>query len=471
MRRLLRGVVEAALRVPVFFKIMGIAIGLTLLVTGAVSWQIYSTWNRLLLEDVDVRARLTASDLAAHTSPFLTAINPAELRHLLVDAQARTPGLAYILVLDARGALVAATLPETSAAGLLAANSAAAGQKAPHTVRLDTADGVVHDVAVPVLDGGGGVVRVGLTEEPSRHEIQALADRLIVVTLVITAVGAVAAWGLTWIITRPLHEMVQLTGAVREGRYDGRVPVWSADELGTLATAFNDMTRALGEKERMRQALLRGIIAAGEDERKRVARDLHDDTGQMLVSLIAGLGAAEAVARDDASRSRLADLRDLASRTLAGIHDLAVALRPSILDDVGLAAALRRHAAAFSKRFGVTVHCHGLDIDGAERLAPEAEVALYRIVQEALTNAVRHGHATAVELSLLRTADATVIEIADDGMGFDARRWRTEARREDQLGLHGIEERAALLGGTVHVTPGTDAGTIIRVVIPMGATA
>jgi signal transduction histidine kinase len=466
MGRLLGGLVTAALRVPVFVKIMGIAIGLTLLVAGAVSWQIYRTWNRLLLEDVDVRARLTARDLAAHASPFITEINPAELRHLLVDAQARTPGLAYILVLDARGGLVAATLPERSAAGLLSANSAAAGQ-APRTVRLDTAQGVVHDVAVPMLDGRGGVVRVGLTEEPSRHEIEALARRLIAVTLVITAIGAMAAWGLTWIITRPLHEMVQLTGAVREGRYDQRVPVWSADELGTLATAFNDMNQALGEKERVRQELLRGVIAAGEDERKRVARDLHDDAGQMLVSLIAGLGAAEAVTRDDASRARLADLRDLASRTLAGIHDLAVALRPSVLDDVGLAAALRRHAAAFSKRFGVTIHCHGLDDDAAERLAPEVEVALYRIVQEALTNAVRHGHATTVELSLHRTADATVIEIADDGTGFDPRRWRTEARREDRLGLHGIEERAALLGGIVQVTPGTGAGTTIRVVIPL----
>jgi methyl-accepting chemotaxis protein len=213
MGRLLRGVVEAALRVPVFVKIMGIAIGLMLLVAGAVSWQINRTWNRLLLEDV--------------------------------DAQARIAGLAYILVLDARGALVAATLPERSAAGLLAANSAAAGQ-APRSVRLD---------------GRGGVVRVGLAEEPSRHEIEALARRLIAVTLVITAIGALAAWGLTWIITRPLHEMVQLTGAVREGRYDQRVPVWSADELGTLATAFNDMSRALGEKERVRQELLRGVIA------------------------------------------------------------------------------------------------------------------------------------------------------------------------------------------------------------------
>jgi two-component system, NarL family, sensor histidine kinase UhpB len=92
-------------------------------------------------------------------------------------------------------------------------------------------------------------------------------------------------------------------------------------------------------------------------------------------------------------------------------------------------------------------------------------------VQEALTNAVRHGQATTVELSLLRTADATVIEIADDGTGFDARRCRTEAHREDRLGLLGIEERAALLGGIVHVTPGTDAGTTIRVVIPFGTKA
>jgi signal transduction histidine kinase len=444
---------------------MGIAIGLMVLVAAGVSWQIHRTWNRLLLEDLDRRARLTARDLAAHAAPHVAARNTTELLHLLADTRARTPGLAYVLVLDHRGDVVATTVPEPAVPALLAANGPAPGPL-PRTIRVVTGDGPVHDVAMPMLDGRG-VVRVGLTEESSRAEFAALVQRVVVVTLVLAFVGVLAAWGLTWIITRPLHDMVQLTRAVREGRYDGKAPVWSADELGTLAVAFNDMSRALGEKERIRQELLRRVIAAGEEERKRIARDLHDDAGQMLVSLIAGLGAAEAGMHDDAGRARLAELREVAARTLGGIHDLSVTLRPSLLDDAGLGPALRRHAAAFAKRFGVAVHCHGLEDHDGRRLPPEVEVALYRIAQEALTNAVRHGRAATVRLSFVRTPATAIVEIADDGQGFDETEWRTGARREDQLGLLGIEERAALLGGVMRVSTGPGAGTTVRVEIPV----
>jgi signal transduction histidine kinase len=462
MRRWLHRLLEAALRVPVFVKIMGLAAGLMLLVAVAVSWQVYSTWNRLLLEDLEVRARLTARDLAAHAGPLVATRNAHELRHTLLDTQARTPGLAYVLVLDEAGEVIATTVPADTLPVLRGA-SVRPLRGVPRTTRVETALGPVHDVAMPMADGRG-VVRVGLTEEHSRVALAALARKAGLATLAICGLGALAAWGLSRVITSPLDQMVQLARAVREGRYDGQVSVSSGDELGTLAAAFNDMTRALAEKESMRQELLGRVIAAGEDERRRVARDLHDDTGQMLVSLIAGLGAAEAAAPGDAERARLAELRDVASRTHAGIHDLSVALRPSLLDDIGFGAALCRHATSFAQRFGVAVHFRGLE--AGPRLPPETETALYRIGQEALSNAVRHGRATAVHFSFLRLPDTAVLEIEDDGQGFDALRV-ADARREERLGLLGIQERAALLGGVVEVGPGLEAGTIVRVALPL----
>jgi len=211
--------------------------------------------------------------------------------------------------------------------------------------------------------------------------------------------------------------------------------------------------------------LMGKVIAAAEDERKRIARELHDQTGQALAMLIAGLAALESRTHD----KELADLRALATQTFNEVHDLALALRPKALDDLGLEAALRSLCRTSAQRLGMEVHCVVIGLEGNARLPGEVEVALYRICQEGLTNAVRHGRASCVKVLIQRRDRSVLAMIKDNGEGFDASRWRVCCLRGDHLGLLGMEERASLVGGTLRVESKPKAGTTLQVEVPLPA--
>jgi signal transduction histidine kinase len=267
-----------------------------------------------------------------------------------------------------------------------------------------------------------------------------------------------AAWWLTRIFAHPIEELVALTRTVKAGQYQAKAPVRANDEVGELATAFNEMTEAIEQKEAAREHLLRQVIRTGEDERKRIARELHDQTGQALTSQIATLSALENQCPAEQMRQRLVELREQTEQTLSEVHDLAVALRPSVLDDVGLMAALERHCRLFARRSGVEVSCANLDLDG-QRLPAEVELTIYRVVQEALTNGVRHGRAQRLKALVQRTRTGVLVVIRDNGCGFDAREWQKRCAAGNHLGLLGIEERVTLIGGSfcVDSTPGKGA--------------
>jgi len=460
---------DAALRVPLFMKVLGIPLGLTVVLGAGLLWQIHVTWHRMLCRELEQRGALLGADLAAHGTEFVLTGQIFDLQRLLDDSQARFPDVEYLIVLDPRGRLVADTLVREPSPELLRANPGSA-DGAPRVVLLASEKGDVRDVAVPILDGQLGVLRVGMSERRVSYEVNWLTWRLAAVAAVLAALGMAAAWVLTTVLTRPIRELVGLTRAVKEGDYDARVAVRARDEVGELATAFNEMTKALRGKEAVRQELLRQVIAASEDERKRVARELHDNTGQSLASLIAGLGALatrSAASADEATSASLTELREHAEQMLQEVHDLSRTLRPSALDDLGLPAALQKHCDVIATRFGITVDCQEIGFDDQPRLPGEVEIAAYRIVQEALTNAVRHGGAQAVQVLLQRKDGALLLVVEDDGKGFDARDWRTRFRPEGHLGLAGIEERAALLGGNLRVESRPGSGTSLFIEVPL----
>lgn len=459
-------IADALLSVPVFVKVMGIALGLTVLLGAGMLWQIHQTRHAMLRRELDTQARIIGQGIAVHSAEFVLARNLFDLQRLLDETQAHLPDVAYLLALDATGRVLADTLEGEPSAELLAANPPP--QDSPsRTALLQTERGAVRDIAVPILEGKAGIIRVGMSEQRVAEEVGWLTRRLARVTAVIAALGMLAAWWLTRIFSRPIGELIGVTRAVQQGDFRARATVRAADEVGELAAAFNEMTAALQQKEAVRQKLLRRVIEAGEDERKRLARELHDQTGQLLTSLIAGLGALESCAPDEACRNKLVELRALAAQTLEEVHDVSLALRPSALDDAGLVAALQNHCENFARRFNVEVDCQAVGLNGGDRLPAELEVTLYRIVQEAITNAVRHGRATAVHVLLQRKDSAVLAVIEDNGEGFDVAAWRTGALGANRLGLLGIEERAALLGGTLRIESAPGRGTRLFVEIPV----
>jgi signal transduction histidine kinase len=221
----------------------------------------------------------------------------------------------------------------------------------------------------------------------------------------------------------------------------------------------------LEDREKLRQKLLRQVIAAQEDERKRVARELHDDTSQALAAL--GIEIDLALQACDGTGAevgrRLYGVRRLVDRMHQELHRLIVNLRPSVLDDLGLAAAIRWLAEHHLTHAGITVRCEIAGLD--DRLPPEIETATFRVVQEALVNIARHSQAESVLIQATATGDAVEIDIEDDGVGFDAAAltWSPDSLRG--AGLLGMRERVDILGGSLEVdsTPGSGTRIVVRI--------
>jgi signal transduction histidine kinase len=198
-----------------------------------------------------------------------------------------------------------------------------------------------------------------------------------------------------------------------------------------------------------------------EGERRYIASELHDEVGQALTSIVIGLQLIEKKAEDpQAVRAELAEMNRLLDGVQEDLHRLAMDLRPASLDHLGLAAALRQHAEMISERNGLLVRFEMMGVK--DRLPPEMEVAIYRIVQEALNNVVRHAHATQVDVLLQHREDCLALIIEDDGVGFDP----AVALKSERLGLYGMRERAEMLGGKLTLESSAGRGATILVEVP-----
>jgi len=227
-----------------------------------------------------------------------------------------------------------------------------------------------------------------------------------------------------------------------------------AEQFALRASIAVDLSR------RVARDALRRVVAGQEVERRRLARELHDETGQALTSILLGLRAVDEAGSGEDVAQALADLRELVVATLQDVRRLAVQLRPKALDDFGLVPALERLAQTFSESSGIGVQLEATL--GDERLPAEVETTIYRIVQEALTNVVKHAEATEVSILLVRRDSTVTAVLEDNGAGF-----RPEVVRSDSLGLEGMRERVALHDGRLTVESAPGAGTTLRVEVPL----
>ena len=210
----------------------------------------------------------------------------------------------------------------------------------------------------------------------------------------------------------------------------------------------------------MARDALRSVVSAQELERERLARELHDETGQALTSILLGLKEIEDAGSDADVSSATAGLRELVVTTLQDVRRLAVELRPKALDDFGLVPALERLVETFQEQTGIEVIMEPQL--GRERLPSETETALYRIIQEALTNVVKHAQASRVSIVLSRRANTVTAVFEDDGRGF-----AVDDTREDGLGLLGMKERLSLLDGRLQIESSEKGGTTLVAEVPV----
>jgi signal transduction histidine kinase len=203
-------------------------------------------------------------------------------------------------------------------------------------------------------------------------------------------------------------------------------------------------------------------VDAQETERRSISRELHDEVGQSLGLLLMNIGrlSNQLPNNDEKNRELVEHIKEVAGRTVQTVRNMALLLRPSMLDDLGLVPAVEWYARELSRQGNIEVKVHAENVP--EKLPDEMKVCVYRVIQEALNNAQRHAHAKNVLVDLTQSNDAIHLKITDDGSGFEAKRTRG-------MGLLGMEERVKRLGGTIVFDSRANAGTKIHVTLPLAA--
>ena len=336
--------------------------------------------------------------------------------------------------------------------------------------------------------------------QPSEHALAftaGLSREVFFWGLVVYGVALLFAWGAALSVTRPVATLTAEAERLTRGELSQPLPALPGDEVGRLGEALERMRislqeslqrvaqanevlevrvaertealegqgRALQAREETVRQLLGKVITAQEDERRRVARDLHDETSSSLAALTMRVQAAVAEAPPGALRSRLEEAQTLAVRMLDEVHRLIRALRPSVLDDLGLRSAILWYAERHLQALGIAVRCefNGLD----RRLPPMLETVVFRVVQEAMTNIAKHAKAETVLIQGAVKEQELTVEVEDDGEGFDPAALATPGREGRGWGLLGMRERVEMLGGHLTLDSAAGRGTHVKVVVPL----
>lgn len=289
--------------------------------------------------------------------------------------------------------------------------------------------------------------------------------------LALAVAGAIVSIAVNAVIIQvalePLRMLRGTADRVQQGDMDARVPHSPLEDrdMGQLTEATNAMLDRLADyRRRLRDVAARALNAA-EEERRRISLELHDDASQRLAAILMRLRIARSLTDPDAKDAVLEEVRRELAETADGLRRYAQGLRPPALDELGLGAAIESHVRHVSEAAVVPVEVR---VEGVGRLeSPEAELALYRIVQEGITNALRHSQARHIRVEVERCNGVVVASVTDDGVGFDAHRILAAHDGEHGLGLFGMKERAEYVGGRVEVASRPGKGTTVRAAVPI----
>lgn len=468
--RLMQRLWTVAGAVSIRVKVLGIVVGVVALLGAFVILQMRQVLADTLRQSLEEQGVALVGHLAEDAADVMRLGDTAALQELLAEQKlhystnSHNTAVDYITVEDASGQIIAAEGRSDEIAG-----QAAGSPVGDHSsVTVATASETLEiRRAIP---GTNSLLRLGLSQSSIAQTVSAVTLQLFAITLVMVAIGFAAAFFLTWFLTRPILDLVAATHRVAGGDFNHRAPHWADDEIGELALAFNQMTHSLAgaereriDRESLRQEYVHGVILAQENERQRIARELHDSTSQSLTSLLVGLQNLKQTQKAAEMSCRVDELRGVIAATLDEIRDIAWRLRPSALDDLGLISALENTLRSFQSRYGIPVEVVISGLDG--RLAPEIETTVYRIIQEGLTNIARYAQATQASLVITHKHGRLKIIIEDNGIGFDP---AAVQKQKTSLGLYGMGERARLFGGSLIIESQPGQGTHLFIELPYG---
>jgi signal transduction histidine kinase len=486
---------RTVLSVPIYVKVLGIGVLVALLFGSVSLYQIRAGMRQAQYRIQGETAIAIAKSLAGRILPLMGVQRKANLDHALKETMSTLPTLRYIFVLDAQGKIAShgmqfpqkappdvsqsvaghcagchgSTVPIKLPAGLHEARGVLTLPSGSVGI-YRSAEEVVLDVSVPIPGGAGAVLRMGMGDRLMMREVDALTRQLLLGLGLCALLGFGLSLFLAYVLVRPIHGLVQVANRIHAGDFTARAQVHSDDEVGSLAVAMNEMGDGLErycaevfEKDNARRILLKRLVEAQEDERKRLARELHDQLGQSLSHTL--LTIETSCQSCTGKREHCCNVKDDIRGLIDEVRRLAWHARPAVLDDYGLAQALTQLVSETARRASVKIDYQCVAHPEMPRLDSVIEVTLYRICQEALTNIVRHAEAKQASVILLQREEEVSLIVEDDGKGISEA--KTDDSRPPSMGLVGMRERASLVEGALDIDSASGKGCTIRVRIPL----
>lgn len=331
------------------------------------------------------------------------------------------------------------------------------------TSRENGQPSTVEGYAVVQVPGWGLVIGEPWAQvvQPAQSALQPIVVVLIVGLITVAAFVSLGVQA----VTDPIQNLVVQTRQVTAGDYDAQVMLSRIKEIRELGMAFNEMVGQIRKYRAGVRQYVADITQSQEEERKRIARELHDDTVQSLIAIGQRIELIKGTLDDPIeTRTRLNELRTMVTGAIASVRQFSRDLRPLALEDLGLVAAMQYLVNQLAQSEGIDVD---FNVEGtAEGLPPDKEVAIYRILQETLNNVKKHAHATEVKVLAQFTNKRITLTVEDNGRGFIVPASITDFATSGSFGVMGLQERAQLFGGNIEVESQPDEGTIVRLVMP-----
>lgn len=465
-------------RLSIYHRILAMALSIIVLLSASIGLIVWKSLDDIISQQLQIRGAELAGHVASTAGNYILIEDIYALHELTAQAAASSKDVRYILIVDSNKRLLAHTFHGGIPRRLLAD---APDSDEPKTTLFESDEGPIHDIVVPIENGAIGYVRIGMTEQYTRSFINRYGKDVLTAVFAICLLAVFLSSRISARITKPIRNLVRVVESITKGNLLARADSNDTVEIGKLAVAFNEMAAnlikasadketllsELRAKDRMRDTLISKLMTAQEDERKRISRELHDETSQALTSLMLTMRALAEDAPNREQKEALLVGRNVAAGILREVRDLAVELRPPALDDLGLAAAIESYSDKFAARHSLDIDLH---ITGRQTgVGDQLAVALYRIVQESLSNVAQHAGATAVSIAIAFESEQIVVTIADNGRGLSESDL-ARARRERRLGLYGMRERVELLQGTLAIRQSSSGGAELCITIPQHRT-
>ncbi len=448
-------------------KVIGLVIFTTLLLGLPVIYFV----NKNFSQQDNIQLRLVSQaigkQLSSQSVNYILEENIYALTKLLKNSLKSDPDVVYAFIRNKNGDVIASTFNGGFPAGLLKVNSF--NLKKISTVKIKTNKGMVYDTSVPILKGNIGTVRVGISTKRSSKLLYSLVRSIIIVMVFAAALAVILSSSIAWWVMTPIVKLSEAFNKVKSGSYDVKLDIKRDDEIGMLTRDFNKMAESLKkandkriENDNLRKNFINNVINAQEEERKRIAKDLHDQFAQMLAYIKIRIGLLKNLTNIEDAKESIAQISEELTNALDVVRNIARSLMPGMLEEMGLVFAVSSYIDDINKKgpnFKVDFYVD--DIIKNKRFDQNIEINVYRIIQEALSNIILHSHSNYAKITLEDKEGKINGTIEDYGTGFNY-----GLINKGSLGIFGMIERAKLLGGDLKVESKTGVGTLVNFRVP-----